>query len=103
MYSFVFYVPVDHCESVKNAVFAAGAGKIGHYDQCSWQVLGQGQFRPLQGSDAFIGQPDQLAFVDEYRVEMVCSDKCVDAVIAALKKSHPYEQPAYVLNKSLRL
>ena len=55
MYKLVFYVPVDHLEPVKQAVFATGAGKIGEYDSCCWQVLGVGQFRPLAGSTPYLG------------------------------------------------
>ncbi len=57
MYSVVFYVPESHLEAVKTAVFAAGAGSIGDYQNCCWQVLGQGQFQPQAGSQPFIGQP----------------------------------------------
>lgn len=95
MYKLVFFVPDTHLEQVKQAVFAAGAGRIGHYDQCCWQVLGQGQFRPLPGANPFLGNPDTLEFVQEYRVEMVCADQHVKSVISALHQSHPYEQPAF--------
>lgn len=49
MYSLVFYVPESHCDGVKQAVFAAGAGRLGYYEHCTWQVLGQGQFHPTAG------------------------------------------------------
>jgi hypothetical protein len=48
MYQLIFYVPETHCESVKSALFKVGAGKVGDYDQCAWQVLGTGQFIPLR-------------------------------------------------------
>ena len=95
MYKLVFYVPVDDLEKVKSAVFSTGAGKIGEYDQCCWQVMGQGQFRPLEDSQPSIGKRHQLTKVDEYRVELVCADELVAAAVAALKKAHPYEEPAY--------
>jgi hypothetical protein len=95
MYKLSFFVPSDYLDAVKQAVFAVGAGKIGDYDQCCWQVLGEGQFRPLTGSAPFIGQQLQLETVPEYKVEMVCDDKVVTAAVAALKASHPYETPAY--------
>lgn len=95
MYKLVFYVPADDLELVKQAVFAAGAGKIGHYDHCCWQVLGQGQFRPLPGSDPYLGSPGLLEVLEEYRVEMVCEDGLIKTVVAALKQAHPYEEPAY--------
>lgn len=94
MYKIVFYVPATHVDKVKAAVFDAGAGKVGNYDQCCWQTLGQGQFRPLPGSTPFVGQQDTVEKVDEYRVEMVCEDQFVQAVMKALKAAHPYEEPA---------
>lgn len=90
-----FYVPEDHLEQVKAAVFAAGAGQIGDYDCCAWQVLGEGQFRPLQGATPYIGRQDEIAKVREYRVEMVCQESTLKDVIVALKEAHPYEEPAY--------
>lgn len=90
-----FYVPVTHVEEVKRAVFAAGAGRQGQYDSCCWQALGQGQFRPLEGSSPFLGAHGELERVDEYQVEMICDDHLVAAAISALKAAHPYEEPAY--------
>lgn len=95
MYKLIFFVPDSHLEQVKAALFSAGAGHIGNYDQCCWQVLGQGQFRPLAGAAPFIGERDQLKVLAEYRVEMVCADECVDGVVAALRLAHPYEEPAF--------
>ena len=95
MYKLVFFVPDSHLELVKSAVFAAGAGRIGNYDQCCWQVSGQGQFRPLAGAAPYLGQQEQLETVSEYRVEMVCADACIAAAIAALRAAHPYEEPAF--------
>ena len=95
MYKLCFYVPVSHLESVKAAVFATGAGRVGDYDNCSWQVLGMGQFRPLAGSKPFLGQQGELERVDEYRVEMVCAAQYVKAAVAALQEAHPYEEPAW--------
>ena len=95
MYKFCFYVPESHLEEVKVAVFAAGAGRIGQYDSCCWQTLGTGQFRPLAGSNPFIGRQDLLETVDEYKVELVCDDASIRAAVAALRQTHPYEEPAY--------
>jgi structural hemagglutinin/hemolysin toxin protein RtxA len=99
MYKISFYVPTTHTESVKNTMFEKGAGKIGDYACCAWQVLGEGQFMPLKGSQAFIGELDKLEKISEHKVEMVCDDACIREVIAALKKSHPYEEPAYSVYK----
>ncbi len=95
MYKLVFYVPETHVESVKASVFATGAGRIGDYDSCCWQILGQGQFRPLDGSQPFIGQTGQVERVSEYRVELVCENDLIGPALAALREAHPYEEPAY--------
>lgn len=95
MYKLVFYVPDAHLEKVKHAVFSEGAGRIGHYDSCCWQVPGTGQFRPLKGSTPYIGQTNQLETVSEYKVELVCQDDLISPVLQALKKAHPYEEPAF--------
>ncbi|MDR2849653.1 MAG: NGG1p interacting factor NIF3 [Verrucomicrobiota bacterium] len=95
MYKLTVYIPEPHLEPVKEALFAAGAGRCAAYDRCSWQVLGQGQFRPLEGSRPFIGEPGAVARVAEYRVEMICADEAVAAVTAALRAAHPYEVPAF--------
>lgn len=95
MYTLTFYVPESHLEAVKNAVFAAGAGAIGDYQNCCWQVLGQGQFEPMVGSQPFIGAQGRRETVAEWRVELVVDAAYVNPVIAALKAAHPYEEPAY--------
>lgn len=95
MYKLAFFVPPSHVDEIKSALFAAGAGRIGAYDQCAWQVLGHGQFRPLDGSQPFIGQSGEVERVEEWKVELVVADDLIQQVVAALKQSHPYEMPAY--------
>lgn len=95
MKKIVFFVPEDHKEKVKNAMFSAGGGKIGNYDCCSFELKGLGQFRALEGSNPFIGKQNEVELVEEYRVEMVVEDHLYQNVIAAMKKAHPYETPAY--------
>lgn len=95
MYKLCFYVPVQQLESVKSALFEAGAGKIGNYDRCCWQTLGEGQFRPLAGSSPFLGDAGRVELVSEYKVEMVVEDASIAQVVETLKRSHPYEEPAY--------
>ncbi|OUR73390.1 NGG1p interacting factor NIF3 [Marinomonas sp. 42_23_T18] len=99
MYSLVFYVPESHLESVKEAVFSAGAGAIGDYEACCWQVRGEGQFRPNAQANPFIGQSGLLEKVEEYRVEMVLRASLKDSVVTVLKAAHPYEEVAYHLIK----
>lgn len=88
-------MPEDHKEVVKQAMFEQGAGRYEGYDYCSWETLGTGQFKPLSGSQPFIGQQDKIETVAEYRVEMICADQHIKAVLNALIASHPYETPAY--------
>jgi len=95
MYKLCVFIPESHLQQVKNAMFEAGAGKIGDYDHCCWQTLGQGQFRPLANSQPFIGKVGEVEFVDEYKVELVVADNRLKKTIAAMKLAHPYEEPAY--------
>jgi structural toxin protein (hemagglutinin/hemolysin) RtxA len=97
MYSLVCYVPESHLEQVKVALFEAGAGQVGTYGECCWQVLGQGQFRPLEGADPFIGEEGRLERVMEYRLEMVVEEEYAVQAVQALLSAHPYEVPAYHL------
>ncbi len=97
MYQLSFYVPEKDAESVKQAIFATGAGRIGQYDRCCWQSLGQGQFRPLAGSSPAIGEQDTLEVLDELKVELVCEEHHIKAAVAALKLAHPYEEVAYAV------
>ena len=76
-------------------MFEAGAGAIGDYDCCAWQCLGQGQFRPLEGSSAYLGETGKLETVAEYKVEMICAEPALAGAISALKQAHPYEEVAY--------
>ncbi|WP_439861193.1 NGG1p interacting factor NIF3 [Pseudomonas sp. MBLB4136] len=95
MYKLCFYVPESHLEAVKQAVFAAGGGRIGGYDSCCWQALGQGQFRPLAGSQPYLGQTGRLEQLAEWKVELVVADELIHDTVKALKHSHPYETPAF--------
>ena len=92
-----FYVPKNNAEKVKQAMFAAGAGKTcrGKYDSCSWETEGVGQFRPLTGSKPFIGEQNKINKVAEIKVEMFCEEEYLEATINALKDTHPYEEPVY--------
>ncbi|MBZ2168215.1 YqfO family protein [Marinobacter sp. F4216] len=95
MYKLCYFVPESHLEKTKQALFDVGAGRIGDYDSCAWQCRGQGQFRPLDGSDPFLGVVGALEKVDEYKVELVCEDSLIRTALEALKQAHPYEEPAY--------
>ena len=92
-----FYVPEEQLEQVKLAMFTAGAGKVGNYDCCAWQTVGEGQYRPGAGSKPFAGERGSVETLKEYKVEMVCAEELIEQVIAALKSSHPYEEVAYAV------
>jgi hypothetical protein len=94
-YFLSFYVPEEHAEHVKSAVFQAGAGRLGDYEQCCWQTSGLGQFQPVAGATPFIGEVDRLERLAELKVEMICRADVIREVIAAMKRAHPYEEPAY--------
>lgn len=95
MYKLAFFVPVEDAETVKEAVFATGAGRIGDYEACCFQTRGTGQFRPLTGASPHIGSVGNLERVEELKVELVCEDHLIGEALAALKAAHPYEEPAY--------
>lgn len=103
MYKLSFFVPETHVEELKAALFEQGAGKIGEYDRCAWQVLGTGQFRPLSGSQPFLGEKNKLTKIAEYKVEMVCEDLLIKRVIKTLLQVHPYQLPAYEVYPILAL
>lgn len=95
MYKITFYVPKTHLDTVKDHLFAKGAGKIGHYDKCAWQTLGTGQYQPLEQSNPYKGNRNQISQEAEYLVEMVCEDNLIKSVLETLIETHPYENPAY--------
>ena len=91
----VVMVPRTHTERVQSALFAARAGEIGDYRECSWRTAGVGQFLPLQGAVPTVGAVGQLEIVDEDRVEVVALRSLRSRVLAALREAHPYEEPAF--------
>ena len=95
IYKIEFYVPESHLETVKSAMFEAGAGRLGNYDSCAWQTAGEGQYRPGEGSRPFLGERDKLETFEEYKVEMACAEEFITAAIESMKQVHPYEEVAY--------
>jgi len=95
VYKLEFYVPETESNKVKNAVFAAGAGTIGNYDCCCWTTAGNGQFRPLPGSNPAIGSINKIENIKEIKVELICEKSKIKKVLETLKNNHPYETPAY--------
>jgi dinuclear metal center YbgI/SA1388 family protein len=95
MDKWVVYVPAENADAVREAMFGAGAGHIGDYSHCSWAVSGTGQFLPHEGASPTIGRVGSVERVDEDRVEMVAPARLRGHVVAALRSSHPYEEPAF--------
>ncbi|WP_397568700.1 Nif3-like dinuclear metal center hexameric protein [Schlesneria sp. T3-172] len=90
----VTFVPPSDVEPVRQALWNAGAGVIGNYQQCSFNLQGTGTFFGLDSTNPAIGKSGQLEQVEETRVEVVCRANELDRVLAALRKAHPYEEPA---------
>lgn len=90
----VIYVPVTHADKIRETLAKAGAGHIGNYDSCSFSVRGVGRFRGLEGSNPTIGEPGKLEEVEEERIETICAEEKAGAILEAIKKVHPYEEPA---------
>ncbi len=88
-------MPASHLDVTRDAVFAAGAGWIGDYSRCSWSTLGQGTFRGGEGTSPAVGETGRDETVTEYRVETVVPDDRLAAVLDALRRAHPYEEPAF--------
>ena len=99
MFKIIVFIPEEHTESVKQALFKTGAGKIGNYDCCSFETLGTGQFKPLKGSTPYLGSEDIVEKVTEVKLEMVCSKSNINKAIKAMKEAHPYEEVAYDILK----
>ena len=94
---FVTTVPVLHADSVRNALFNAGAGHIGNYDSCSYNLKGEGTFRPREGANPHIGEIDTLHVEPEVRIETVIPIMKKEEVLRALLAVHPYEEPVFDL------
>lgn len=93
----VVFVPTTHADAVRQAMFEAGAGGIGRYSHCSFNIEGIGTFKPEEGTDPFIGQPGKLETAQEIRVETIVPQSVERRVVQAMLKAHPYEEVAYDL------
>ena len=96
-YKLVWLVPREALEATRDAVFAAGAGRVGDYERCSWYAAGTGTFLGGAGTEPSIGQAGREERVSELRVETVVAAVHVRAVVDALMAAHPYEQVSYDL------
>ncbi len=93
----VVFVPPADATVLLDALADAGAGRLGQYERCAYQVAGVGTFRPIGSANPAIGRVGQIETVEELRLEMVVPRSCRDAVVRALREVHPYEEPAFDL------
>ena len=91
---FVVFVPSDYADKIRETLAQCGCGGIGNYDYCSFSSKGTGRFRGLDGSNPVIGEKGRIEEVDEERIETICASENLQVVIEAVKKAHPYEEPA---------
>lgn len=91
----VVMVPTTDTVRIREALFAAGAGELGDYRECSWTVTGDGQFRPLPGAAPTLGVVGEVETVREDRVEVIAPRRSRARILAALRAAHPYEEPAF--------
>lgn len=97
LHKLVVFIPVGHEDSILNALASAGAGHIGGYSHCTFQIRGTGTFMPGTEAQPFIGSSGKLEKVEEIRLETILPESLRKAVTGALLKSHPYEEVAYDL------
>ncbi len=90
----VIFVPRSHAAAVRQAMGDAGAGRIGLYSHCSYTVDGVGRFRPLEGAQPAVGRVGTDEIVEEARIECICERSNARHVLAAIRRVHPYEEPA---------
>lgn len=97
LYKLVVFVPDGHTDTVAEAMFAAGAGRVGHYDRASFHSAGSGSFRPLEGSSPYTGTAGHTEQVSEQRLEVLVPREHCTAVTRAMLQAHPYKEVAYDL------
>lgn len=101
-FSVIVTVPEIHADALRKAIGQAGAGQIGEYGFCSFSVKGTGRFLPLAGAAPYLGSEGKLESVLEERIETVCQEEKLDAVLQAIREVHPYEEP-YVYTFPIQL
>jgi dinuclear metal center YbgI/SA1388 family protein len=94
-YKLVVFVPDADLARVSDALFAAGAGNIGQYSQCSFRLAGTGTFFGSEAAHPTVGQKGRREEASEWRLEVVCPETVLDQAVAAMRRAHSYEEPAY--------
>jgi len=93
-YHLIIYCPIEAAERVRRTLADARAGRIGNYDSCSFSSRGIGRFRGGKNSKPAIGKPGRVEQIEEERIEVMVQEKDLKGVLQAVKKAHPYEEPA---------
>ena len=95
MYKLIYFVPTENKEFTKESLFSIGAGRFNNYECCCFEMLGTGQFKPIDEANPHVGKLDCIEKVEEYKVEMICENHLIKKAVATLKDIHPYEEVAY--------
>lgn len=93
-YKVAVTVPEDEADALRQVIGDAGGGKVGNYTHCSFSVKGTGRFLPAEGANPAIGQVGQLEEVAEEKIEIICDEEHLQAIIQAIRDNHSYEEPA---------
>ena len=91
----IVFLPAEALDEVRDALFDAGAGRIGAYERCSWYTDGTGTFLGGEGTDPAVGEAGREERVPELRLETIFPAELHEQVVAALRRAHPYEEPAF--------
>jgi hypothetical protein len=97
LFKLVYFVPEEARDATREAIFAAGGGRIGDYERCSWYTRGTGTFLAGDGADPAVGEVGEEEHVPEHRVEVVVPEGALSSAVAALREAHPYEEVAFDL------
>lgn len=90
----IVFTPTSHADQIRQILTESGCGHIGNYDSCSFSTKGIGRYRGLEGTKPFIGESGKIEQVEEEKIETICAYEQCNQIIEAVKKAHPYEEPA---------
>lgn len=93
LYKINVYVPLAHADAMRKVIGEAGGGRVGNYSFASFSSRGTGRFKPEEGAKPAIGEIGKLEEVEEEKLEFVCDKEHLSAVLAAIRRTHPYEEP----------
>ncbi len=97
LYKLSVFIPKGYVKPVRDVLYKYGNPKIGNYENCSFETKGKGSFKPLEGSNPFMGKPEETSFADESKLELLIEERFIKKAIEEMKKVHPYEEAAFDL------